>query len=273
MDKKTLPLVLLFSGLLSACVQQTETRPVLTIEEVESTVADSEQRLTASIAEQCAAIEQTAERQATGVLALQLDQQQILEQIQLINERLDTPPEPIIMMAPQEPQQCPPPPPPKLGDKVVLGEVEWIWVETLNRVFKARVDTGATTSSMHARDIVVTERDGKNWVRFSILPEEESDASYDIEAPLVRYAKIRQSSADGTDRRPVVSLTIRIGELTERAEFTLTDRSHLTYPILLGREFIRDIAVVDVAKKLAQPKPQPLENVEQAPAKSAPEVD
>lgn len=273
MSNKTLPLIVLFSSLLSACVQQSEVRPPATLEELELTVAESEQRLSETIAEHCAAIQHSVERHASGVSALRTDQQDILEQIQQIKHRLDSPPEPIVVMVPQEPQQCPPAPPPTLADKVVLGEVEWIWVETLNRIFKARVDTGATTSSMHARDIVVTERDGKNWVRFSIFPEEGSDTSYDIEAPLIRYANIRQSSVEGSDRRPVVSLIIRIGELTERAEFTLTDRSHLTYPILLGREFIRDIAVVDVAKKYAQPKPQLLQNVPQAPAKSLPKTD
>ncbi len=71
----------------------------------------------------------------------------------------------------------------------------------------------------------------------------------------VRYVRIIQASADDPDRRPVVSLTIRIGRLTEKAQFTLTDRSEMEYPVLLGREFLQDIAVVDIARENVQGDP------------------
>ncbi|WP_289302809.1 RimK/LysX family protein, partial [Methylophaga sp. UBA3996] len=88
------------------------------------------------------------------------------------------------------------------------------------------------------------------------------------EAPLVRYVKIRQASTDTLDKRPVASLTVRLGKMTEVAEFTLNDRTHMTYPILLGREFLRDVAVVDVAKDNNQPKPEIVKNQPQAPSVS-----
>ena len=137
----------------------------------------------------------------------------------------------------------------------------------MNRVYEARIDTGAKTSSISALDITPFEKDGKRWVRFRLAPD-DSDDSFEIEAPLVRYVKIRQASSNELDRRPVASLTVRLGKMTEVAEFTLTDRTQMSYPILLGREFLRDVAIVDVARENIQPKPAIVEGQPQLEAVS-----
>ncbi|GAL11509.1 hypothetical protein JCM19233_2499 [Vibrio astriarenae] len=62
-------------------------------------------------------------------------------------------------------------------------------------------------------------------------------------------AKIRQSSNEEAERRFVIEMWVRLGDIHEKAQFTLADRSQMSHPVLLGREFIRDIAVVDVGKK------------------------
>ncbi|HET8806934.1 MAG TPA: ATP-dependent zinc protease, partial [Methylophaga sp.] len=185
----------------------------------------------------------------------------VSRQLSTINDKLDKEPEPVVVMAAQEtPESCPTVAPPSVDDKIILGRTEWLWLEAVNRVFRARVDSGATTSSLSARNIVEFERDGKKWVRFNMVPDDDVDDSYEVEAPLVRIARIRQASSEEVDRRPVVELTIKIGEFTDNAEFTLTDRTSMTYPILLGREFLRDIALIDVAKSYYQPKPEPLKD-------------
>ncbi len=144
-----------------------------------------------------------------------------------------------------------------VDDKVILGEQEWVWLDAANHNFKARIDTGATTSSINANEIQEFERDGKTWIKFSLvipnIDHPEKSESVSIEAPLTRWARIRQSSTDEIDRRPVVSILIRIGSLHEKAQFTLTNRSHMAFPILLGREFFKDIAVVDVSKSYIHP--------------------
>ncbi|PSJ46053.1 ATP-dependent Zn protease [Zobellella endophytica] len=164
----------------------------------------------------------------------------------------------------------PPPPPPSAGGreapaeypdnetrdgKLIVGETEDVWLDAVNDSFPARIDTGATTSSLSAQDITVFERDGNPWVSFN-LAHEGVDEKLPVETPLVRYVRIRQASADSTERRPVVALTMRLGRLSERTEFTLTDRSQMTYPVLLGREFLKDIAVVDIARQNVQGKPK-----------------
>lgn len=143
--------------------------------------------------------------------------------------------------------------------KLILGESEWVYIDEANGAFQTRVDTGAATSSISATDITVFEREGKRWVKFKMPID--GGKSLDIEAPFVRYVRIKQASADGSDRRPVVRLTMQLGSMTEKAEFSLKDRSEMDFSVLLGREFIKDVAVVDVAREFVQPKPDAALNV------------
>jgi hypothetical protein len=166
--------------------------------------------------------------------------------------------EPEEVAKPAEPEKKPEPPkkPAKVtktsDGKLILGEEEWVYVPGLEESFKARVDTGATTSSISAIDIVPFERDGKDWVKFKI--EHDGIKSQEVSLPVERWVKIKQSSAEGSQRRAVIVANIQIGDLKDKTEFTLADRTHLTYPLLLGRSFFRDVAVVDVSKKYVQDK-------------------
>jgi hypothetical protein len=153
----------------------------------------------------------------------------------------------------EKPKPKPKPQPTKTSDgKLILGEQEWVYVPGLEENFKARIDTGATTSSISATDVVEFERDGKDWVKFKI--EHDGVKSKEIALPVERWVKIRQSSAEKSERRAVVESWIQIGDLKEKTEFTLADRTHLKFPLLLGRSFFKDVAVVDVSKKFVQKK-------------------
>ncbi|WP_281629235.1 ATP-dependent zinc protease [Vibrio sp. St2] len=166
----------------------------------------------------------------------------------------ETKPEPKPEVKPEEkPKPKPKPQPTKTSDgKLILGEQEWVYVPGLEENFKARIDTGATTSSISATDVVEFERDGKDWVKFKI--EHDGVKSKEIALPVERWVKIRQSSAEKSERRAVVESWIQIGDLKEKTEFTLADRTHLKFPLLLGRSFFKDVAVVDVSKKFVQKK-------------------
>ncbi|MGR5303871.1 ATP-dependent zinc protease family protein [Vibrio mediterranei] len=139
---------------------------------------------------------------------------------------------------------------PSISNPVILGSVEKVKLDVLKQTFDARVDTGAATSSLNAGDIQAFERDGKQWVKFHLVNDKvkEQEKRW-IEAPVLRYVKIRQSTSDEMERRAVVELWIRVGKIHEKAQFTLADRSQMTHPILLGREFIKDIALVDVSQQ------------------------
>lgn len=129
--------------------------------------------------------------------------------------------------------------------KMYFGEDEYFYVKEADATFDARVDTGAAVSSISAKDITEFERNGKRWYRFTI---EANDHNIEVEAPFVRTSTIRQSSKETTTERVVVSLNIKIGNYSTKSEFTLTDRTRMQYPLLIGRTLIQDIAVVDVAR-------------------------
>ncbi|GLS92146.1 ATP-dependent Zn protease [Psychromonas marina] len=139
-------------------------------------------------------------------------------------------------------------------DKTILGQAEWVYVSTAKENFKGRIDTGAATSSINAVDMERFERDGQKWVRFNLAHSEGEKADV-IEAKIIRIAKIIQSSKPGVENeRPVVKLHVRIGDVAHLTEFTLTNRLHMEYPVLIGRSFMRDVILVDVSKEYSFPK-------------------
>jgi len=127
----------------------------------------------------------------------------------------------------------------------VFGWREKIKIQEIDQAFHAKLDTGALTSSIHAEDIKLFERDGAKWVRFiATNPREENAKRVPVEAPLVRYARIKEVGGEST-RREVVRLNIRIGERSLRGEFTLANRSNMLVPVLIGRTMLRELGWVD----------------------------
>ncbi|WGV98151.1 RimK/LysX family protein [Vibrio sp. YMD68] len=164
------------------------------------------------------------------------------------------PAEPVVEPEPEtKPAEKPKPQAKKTEDgKLILGDQEWVYVPGLKQSFKARVDTGATTSSVSAQDIVQFERDGKEWVKFKM--DMGDTLSKEIALPVQRWVKIRQSNSEESEKRPVVVAWVQVGDLKEKTEFTLSDRNHMKFSILLGRSFFKDVAIVDVSKKFVQDK-------------------
>lgn len=154
------------------------------------------------------------------------------------------------------------------GDgKMLLGQAEWVYLPAQALVLPARIDSGANTSSLHAVNLRQFERDGKAWVRFETPYQAVKDQPIDkVEIEAALAGKVKVTQANGSEMRPVIVLPIQLGALTQDTEFTLTDRSHLTFPVLLGRRFFMDIAVIDVSKNYVQGKPDvalPLEAYKQ----------
>ncbi|RCV87438.1 ATP-dependent zinc protease [Billgrantia montanilacus] len=162
--------------------------------------------------------------------------------------------EPVIVRAEcNEPDDAP------LADKELVGRSEWIGLADIGTYLRARIDSGANTSSLSAKDITRFERDGEDWVRFKLGVNEDDIVVDDvrnewIEAPVERRVRILQAA--GSESRPVVSLLMTLGSIREPVEFTLNDRTHLNYPVLLGRRFLMDIALIDVAESYLHPRPE-----------------
>ena len=143
------------------------------------------------------------------------------------------------------------------NDKVIVGETEWIYLAPPGHLYRARVDSGAATSSLSAQDVTRFERNGDKWVRFKLQHDDE-EVPIEVERPIVRNVLIRQASSEDVERRPVIELNIHMGnELQQVTEFTLADRSHMEFPILLGRSFLQDVTLIDVGKQYLHDKYQP----------------
>ncbi|MDR5858703.1 ATP-dependent zinc protease [Halomonas eurihalina] len=157
----------------------------------------------------------------------------------------------------------------RLANKELLGRSEWIGLPNVGTYLQARVDSGADTSSLSAREITSFERDGEDWVRFK-LGLDDDDSVVDtvrgswVEAPVER--RVRVTQATGEESRPVIELLMTLGPIRETVEFTLTDRAHLDYPVLLGRHFLMDIAIIDVAEDFLHERPKFPDTSEQTDA-------
>lgn len=143
--------------------------------------------------------------------------------------------------------------------KVVLGQLEWVWFDLFNRSVQTHIDTGVKSSTIYVSQIQFFERDGDEWVRFSYAAEEPEDKltsseSQVYETPVVKRVRVKNAQREATDKRVFISLRIKLGDLVDDPQLLLVEKGSSPYGIVLGRSFLRDIAVVDVAKKFTQPK-------------------
>ena len=134
----------------------------------------------------------------------------------------------------------------KERDLPVVGWREWValpdqGIETI----KAKVDTGARTSSLHAFDLETFRKRNREYVRFNVHPEQRS-AKYEteVEAPVLEWRRVKSSSGHA-ERRPVILATIELLGLRWRVELTLTRRDEMGFRMLLGRQAIRGRFLVD----------------------------
>lgn len=122
------------------------------------------------------------------------------------------------------------------GEKVTVGEVEEVILLPWRVKLPARIDTGAATSSLDARDLKVKD----NVAEFK-LPKKNGGLS--LRLPVVGWQDIR--SAEFTEQRPVVEVTLCIGPRLIHTQVTLNDRSSVRYPLIIGRNVLKDNFVVD----------------------------
>ena len=128
----------------------------------------------------------------------------------------------------------------------IVGAVEWARVRPAGLWLESRVDTGADTTSIHAEDIQLIEKDGKRYVGFALI-DAVTGSRYPQELRLRRRVLIKQSG--GPDqRRYVVRMWVTLGETRSRIDVNLTDRGNFEYPLLIGRNFLTDALIVDVSR-------------------------
>lgn len=139
------------------------------------------------------------------------------------------------------------PVPTVVTELIVIGEVEPVTIVAAGTTFPARIDTGATTSSLDAFDIQKFERDGKSWVKFKVKDRQTGKISQ-IESKITRIAEIKRHGAEPQERM-VVKLKAKLGPKTMNTEFSLANRSSFEYPVLVGRNILDGNYAVDVSQK------------------------
>ncbi len=142
-------------------------------------------------------------------------------------------------------------------EKLPLGWREWVALPAFGvKHVKAKVDTGARTSSLHAFDISFFERDGERWVRFEIHPWQRSTEDAEtVEAKVIEVRHVKSSSGT-VDERPVIATDIVLAGVEFETELTLTNRDEMGFRMLIGRQALRRRFLVDSGASYLGGKPK-----------------
>ncbi|MCY1278925.1 putative ATP-dependent zinc protease [compost metagenome] len=150
-------------------------------------------------------------------------------------------------------------------EPTLYGRYEYIRLPEIGQTFKAKMDTGALTASLSAKDIERFKRDGEDWVRFRLATKDADDTVF--EHRLSRISKIKNRSDElgeedeapsaEISKRPVVDMEMCLGGVKRTVEVNLTDRSSFNYPLLIGAKALREFkAAVYPGRKFTAGKPQ-----------------
>ncbi|HKJ44978.1 MAG TPA: RimK/LysX family protein [Balneolales bacterium] len=134
--------------------------------------------------------------------------------------------------------------------KQVIGRIEKLDFPKLDLFdIGAKIDTGAFTSSIHCTNIKKIKKEGKSYIRFNLLDSGHplyNNRLYTV--PLYSEKEIKNSFGQ-VEKRFVIKTAVRLFGKTFTIELSLTDRSTMGYPVLLGRKVLHNRFIVDVSKK------------------------
>lgn len=131
----------------------------------------------------------------------------------------------------------------------VFGWIEKVVILPWGIEVKAKLDSGALTSSLDARDIEIFHKEGEQWVRFRLKLEDLGSGerfTETIERQVQRNLILR--GAGGQSRRPSVLMKLCIGDRIYEEEFSIRNRKKMNYPVLLGRRTIQHLGLLDVKR-------------------------
>lgn len=147
-------------------------------------------------------------------------------------------------------------------EKNVYGLNEKALLPELQLVLPAKLDTGAETASLSAKNIEIFKRDGSPWVRFQLAVDGKHEAKT-LVRPLVRISHIKRRAGDmapgeteAYTQRPVIAMDVCMGDNLHNIEVNLTDRTSFEYPFLLGSEALKKFdALVDPSERFSAGSP------------------
>ena len=152
---------------------------------------------------------------------------------------------------------------------LTVGWREWLELPDLDiPPFKAKVDTGARTSALHAVNVKVVD----DKVRFSVQSVMNEGKHTKLELPLQDMRRVRSSNGK-SELRPVIRTMLALGGKRWLIDITLTRRDSMEFRMLLGREALRKHAVVDVSRSYALGTPFKMTADKTAETTSSPKRD
>jgi len=141
----------------------------------------------------------------------------------------------------------------------MLGWREWVELPELNiHQIKAKIDTGARSSALHAFAIEPYRKNGQRWVMFAIHPKQRhSDVFIECHAP-IKDRRIVTDSGGHKQRRYVIETQLVLGQSRINAEMTLTNRDSMLFRMLIGRTTLNNRFIIDPNSSYLQGKPNKL---------------
>lgn len=128
-----------------------------------------------------------------------------------------------------------------VGGKLIIGEVEKVRVVPGDFIMKARIDTGASITSIGIDSVEIINEDGEDWAVATI-------DGITMKHKVVKYIYVKRHGAK-PHKRPVVKLRLILGEIARNVNVSLANRGNFQYQLLIGRNFLNNRFVVDVSQK------------------------
>jgi len=126
----------------------------------------------------------------------------------------------------------------------IIGEVEPIYFLPMKSPFFARIDTGATTSSLDCKDVNFFERDGEKWVTFK-LKNRKTGEEHIFEKKIERTFRVKRMGED--ESRKAIKMDVKMGGEVFSAVFSIADRTNFDYQGLVGRNILTGRFIVDTS--------------------------
>jgi len=135
-------------------------------------------------------------------------------------------------------------------EKKIIGRLEFVDLPKWDiEQIEAKIDTGAFSSSLHCHNIEEFIKNDEKWVRFNLLDPDHNSYNDRLFSLPVHDSREVKSSNGQTELRVFVKTTISFFDDEFIIELSLTNRSEMKYPLLIGRKFLKNKFLVDVSKK------------------------
>ena len=134
-------------------------------------------------------------------------------------------------------------------EKETIGWIENVKINKGSLQLKAKIDTGATTSSINAKIIKKFKKNNEDWVRFKV--QNKKGKGIVLERKVIRTVKIKRKLALPI-KRLVITIGICIGDFYKEEEINLANRENFVYPVLVGRNYLRGHFLVDSERAMTR---------------------